>query len=241
MRKIDTEVLVIGGGATGTGVVRDLALRGFKAILVDKDEYLLQLSRYIHLNPVRAKVVKKPKDYPWTSYRFFLKGQNDSLVNTADTLCHFAGNLKRARRNYQAFVEGSAGLENPFQNLKQGILGDEQFVEEARAHVDPSLFSEEIPRTQRPIKEMGLGKVLETVAAFYGKDRQEITRRGKGKPEREVAVYVAKAVTGKTNKEIGIIFGIKGSSVSEIVKRVERRLDKDVQLRREIGTLKDSN
>ena len=211
----------------------------FKAILVDKDEYLLQLSRYIHLNPVRAEVVEKPEDYPWTSYHLFLGEKKDPLVDTSEILFLFGRNDKRARRSYRAFVEGTVNAENPLRNLTKGILGDEQFVEKVRPHVNPSSMGEEIPRTQRPTKEIPVENVVGRVAALYGKDKEMIFRRGKGKPEREAAVYVAKAATGKTNGEIGVYFGIKGSAVSEIIKRVERRFDQDVRFRQKIGALKD--
>ena len=58
---------------------------------MDKDRYLISLSRYIHLNPVRAKLVKGPEDYPWTSYRAFIEQKTEnSLVDTEDTLSYFS-------------------------------------------------------------------------------------------------------------------------------------------------------
>jgi hypothetical protein len=48
----------------------------YKAILVDIDEYAKELSRYIHLNPVRAKLVETPQQYEWSSYKFYIGQQN---------------------------------------------------------------------------------------------------------------------------------------------------------------------
>ncbi len=73
-----------------------------------------------------------------------------------------------------------------------------------------------------------------------GEDKEMITCRGRGKPEREMAVYVAKAVTGKTNREIGAFGEIKGSAVSEVIRREERKFEKDEYFRQEILELKDS-
>ncbi len=70
-------------------------------------------------------------------------------------------------------------------------------------------------------------------------DGKVSSARGKpGKPESEAAVYVAKPVTGKTNREIGSFLGIKGSAVSEIVRRVERRLGQEEHFPWEMVTLK---
>src|SRR3990170_8349518 len=62
----------------------------FKGIIVDKDEYLIALSRYIHLNPVRAKIVQKLEDYKWTSYKAFIGIGKNALVDTTDTLSYFS-------------------------------------------------------------------------------------------------------------------------------------------------------
>jgi len=68
---------------------------------VDKDRYLIALSRYIHLNPVRAKLVKRPVDYPWTSYKAFIDQKvENSLVDTEETLSYFSKRRNRAVRGY---------------------------------------------------------------------------------------------------------------------------------------------
>src|SRR4030042_6587968 len=58
----------------------------YKAFIVDKGGYLLALGRYIHLNPVRAGVVRRPEESGWSSYRDYLSGRNDGLVDTDETL-----------------------------------------------------------------------------------------------------------------------------------------------------------
>ena len=73
----------------------------FKSIVVDRDSYLGELSRYIHLNPVRAGLAQKPEDYPFSSYRAYLKPTKDDLVSTEALLDLVGGGKDRARRRYR--------------------------------------------------------------------------------------------------------------------------------------------
>ncbi len=78
----------------------------FKAILIDADEYLKHLSRYIHLNPVRAKMVPQPSKYRWSSYLAFIgKLKSPPFLETDWFLSNFGKRKKEAKRNYQDFVE----------------------------------------------------------------------------------------------------------------------------------------
>ncbi len=108
----------------------------FKSILVEKDEYLLELSRYLHLNPVKAKMAKYPEDYKWSSYPIYLGKRRDLLVDTKFILDLFssAEDIDRQRDAYKQFVELElAGLENKEDWLKQHLkrrrfLASEKFV-----------------------------------------------------------------------------------------------------------------
>lgn len=89
----------------------------FKGIIVDKDEYLITLSRYIHLNPVRAGIVQKPEESKWTSYPSYI-GKANGLVDTDDTLTRFSDTKRKAVKKYREFVEaGIGGVENPFKEV----------------------------------------------------------------------------------------------------------------------------
>lgn len=104
----------------------------FKAILIDADEYLKHLSRYIHLNPVRAKMVSTPAEYPWSSYAAFIgKQKAPKFLETDWLLSNFGKNKKQAKQNYKHFVESVniKALENPSKHITEGfILGDVDFV-----------------------------------------------------------------------------------------------------------------
>jgi len=107
----------------------------FKSILVEKEAYLLELSRYIHLNPVKAGYVISPEQYLWSSYKCYIGSRRDSLVNVDYLLSYFSdGEGEKAGREYGKFVE--EGLVNMADNFdwidnnafRKYFLGSKEFV-----------------------------------------------------------------------------------------------------------------
>src|SRR3990172_7313322 len=109
----------------------------FKAILVDRDSYLLELCRYVVLNPVRAGMVKKPSAYPLSSFRPTMGLDPVPRFLTVDwVLSQFARTKVSARRRYREFVEAGIGLPSPWEALKgQTLLGGEGFVEKLKPYL----------------------------------------------------------------------------------------------------------
>jgi REP element-mobilizing transposase RayT len=213
----------------------------FKGIIVDKDRYLIALSRYIHLNPVRAKLVKRPADYPWTSYKAFLDQKaEDSLVDTGDTLSYFSKHRKRAVRAYREFVEAAEGKEeNPFAAMEAGLLlGKGPFKAKVLRRIEKMKVDEEIPQARRLRKRVSVDAVIKACQLFYGRNRKALVERVRGNEGRQVAIYLAKILSGEKGKEIGRHFGIKGPAVSDAIKRIEGRLEKESQLRERIEFLR---
>jgi REP element-mobilizing transposase RayT len=211
----------------------------FKGIIVDKDEYLIGLSRYIHLNPIRAAMVQRPEDYQWSSYKAYRNNSGDALVHTADTLSYFSKNKEKALKAYQAFIEeGIEGKENPLKKVEGGILlGGKEFKEKIRRLLDKREVDEEIPQIKRLRGEAQMDKVIKTCSSFYGKQQDDLLKRGKEKPERQIGIYLSKILSGKKNVEIGKFFGIKGPAVSGVMRTIEGRLENDKKLRQEIAHL----
>jgi len=212
----------------------------FKGIIVDKDRYLVVLSRYIHLNPVRVKLVKRPIEYPWTSYRSFIdpKAEN-SLVDTGETLLYFSKHRHKAIRAYRGFVEGDEGRdENPFGKMEAGILlGEGAFKAKVLRRIERMKIDEEIPQAKMLRKKVTIDAVIKACQLFYGKKRKALVERAKGNEGRQVTIYLAKKLSGEKGKEIGQHFGIKGPAVSDVIKRIEGRLEKEGQLRERIELL----
>ncbi|WP_245523289.1 REP-associated tyrosine transposase [Syntrophotalea carbinolica] len=113
----------------------------YKAIVVDKDNYLLELSRYIHLNPVRANLVLKPGEYPYSSYRLFISGEEEKMLTQKGVLGMLAKDEQVARECYRTFVEDTLGKEpeNPLKQVYAGaLLGCESFVDKIRQRLENS-------------------------------------------------------------------------------------------------------
>ncbi|MDZ7585126.1 MAG: transposase [Thiobacillus sp.] len=123
----------------------------YKAILVERDSYLLELARYIVLNPLRTGMVKKLEAWPWSSY-FATCGQADvpEWLKTDWILAQFGRQRASAIRKYVAFVHEGARLPSVWTQLQGQIyLGSEKFVKQMQALIEKKPSLDEIPRAQR--------------------------------------------------------------------------------------------
>ena len=123
----------------------------FKGILVDKDRYLLELTRYVVLNPVRAGMVTHPGKYPWSSYRAMVGEVATPRWLASDVLLgQFGKRRSEARRRYRQFVLEGMGGATLWAELRQQIyLGDERFVERMQRKAEIQGDELSIPRAQR--------------------------------------------------------------------------------------------
>jgi len=129
------------------GRVGHLFQSRYKGILCQSDQYLAELVRYIHLNPVRAKIVRTPAAYPYSSHRAYIGLEEPWLVDIEPVLRHFGGTKKLARERFALFVDAGikVGHREEFYAAEEGrILGSEEFVDETKTRVG------EIPRAARP-------------------------------------------------------------------------------------------
>jgi len=181
----------------------------FKAILVERDSYLLELARYVVLNPVRAKMVKVPDDYAWSSYRATLGLAPVAGGLSIDWLLgQFAKTKAVARQRYQTFVQAGLGQPSPWKELKgQVILGSEAFVEKIRPQLKATEMVAEIPKRQRRLHRPGLKKLL------AGLDSKEA---------RNQAMASAYLEHGYTLTEIGREVHLHYATVSRIIKSREK-------------------
>jgi putative transposase len=105
----------------------------YKAMLCDKDSYLLSLLKYIHMNPVRAGRAKSPEAYPWGSHGSYVgRARDRGIVDSEPVLWIFGEDRRKARRAYQEYMEekGMLPREEVYATVDQRIVGDEGFVEE---------------------------------------------------------------------------------------------------------------
>jgi len=174
----------------------------YKAILVDRENYLLELSRYIALNPVRAGMVASAKDWPWSSYRATIgQTKKPDYLNTEWLLAAFAKRKSVAIERYKEFVAAGKSQPSPWALLRNQIyLGSEPFVEKMKSLVDGEKELSEVPLSQR----RPLPKALSSFEAA-SKDRND-------------AIIKSYRGGGYTLKEIGDYFGLHYSTVSGIIK-----------------------
>lgn len=176
----------------------------FTGIVVDKDSYLMELTRYVVLNPVRANMVVTPGDWPWSSYGAMIgEVLAPDWLSTDGLLLQFGDDRATARMGYREFVAAGVGAESIWSELRQQIyLGDDNFVTRVQAQADVSGDVLEVPRSQRRIPVLSLEAIC---------DRFE---------DRDVAVAEAYKSGGYTYRQIGEFFEIHRSTVRRIARRL---------------------
>ncbi len=179
----------------------------FKAILVERRSYLLELARYIVLNPIRTKMVKNPNRYPWSSYPATMGAvTSPSWLSSDWILGQFAKTRSVAQRRYAEFVAQGRNLPSPWSELKgQVLLGSEAFVAKMRPLLEGKGAHKEILRAQRRAHRPGLKSL------FSARVRQD-------KPVRDAAMRRAYLEYGYTMAAVAREAGIHYSTVSKVIK-----------------------
>jgi REP element-mobilizing transposase RayT len=214
----------------------------FKAIVVEKEAYLLELCRYVVLNPVRAGVVKDPAASPWSSYRATAGLTPAPGWLTVDwLLAQFGRTQRAAQAQYRQFVaEGMRQPSAPWEEVVGQIyLGHEAFIRRAqrasRRAADP-----EIPRRQRQPAWLSPEAVLQHVARDYGLAVPDLVRPTRRPTEaRQVALYGLRRWAGEALPSIARRMGMSYSAVSRRVGAVARRLAQDKRLRLRVERVLD--
>jgi hypothetical protein len=123
----------------------------FKAILIQKDSHLLEVCRYVVLNPVRAKMVEQPGDYAWSSYLATAgKAKSHPCLTTDWVLSQFSGKRGKAEQEYRKFVSWGIGQKTIWSEVRgQALLGEESFMEKMADYLKKHKEIPEITRSQR--------------------------------------------------------------------------------------------
>jgi putative transposase len=177
----------------------------YKAILVEKEAYLLELCRYVVLNPVRAHMVKDMGDWFWSSYLAMTgKSSPPGWLETDWLLSHFSLQRKRAISKYIDFVREGIELPAVWGNLSQQIfLGGEKFINKHQKLIAKKESLDDIPALQK--------RAAPRAISYYQK---------KHKNEKQ-AIYQIYLSGGYTLKEIGDYYGKHYTTISRIIKKLE--------------------
>jgi REP element-mobilizing transposase RayT/DNA-binding CsgD family transcriptional regulator len=178
----------------------------FKAILVQKENYLLELCSYVVLNPVRAKIVEKPEAWRWSSY-CATAGiiRTPAHLSTGWILGLFSSKRETAQKGYRKFIREGIPRGSPWDELQgQVILGEEGFFEEFKNLLDEKSHVTEIPRPQRHLRRPSLAKIF---------------KEQKTKTQRNENIYHAHVAHGYLLKEIADYLKIHYTTVSKAIAR----------------------
>jgi REP element-mobilizing transposase RayT len=208
----------------------------YRGILVEKDAYLLSLSRYVHLNPVRAGVVRRLEQYRWSTYLGYIgKGKELQWVEYGWVLSQFGKEKKKARERYREYVEEGlrAKEPTPLKNLYgQALLGGEGFIERIKGVLKGRRLSEGIVERKRFLGHPTPEEVVGVVSEAFGVNEGEIWERGgRANTARKVAIDCCHRYTGLSNGAIGELFGgIHYSTVSKVTAQLRAEMVKDKEL-----------
>ncbi len=216
----------------------------FKAVLVDADEYLEQLSRYIHLNPVQAKIVAKPMDYPWSSYPAFVgKTKNPEWLTTGEILSHFEKRRSTAIKKYKSFIEevDIDALDDLHKETFGGfILGNIPFIKWVqKAFLASRENTQEIPELKELKPRVSPARILEAVCAACNCRKEKVIKKGgHGSHERAMAIYLARDLSGMSGKELGVFFNVSGAAVTMRYNQFSRYINDNKKLDEQVQEIK---
>ncbi len=185
----------------------------FKAILIERDGYLLELCRYIVLNPVRAHMTSSADQYAWSSYQATLGMVTAPTGLTINwVLAQFAKTRSVARKRYAAFVTEGIGNASPWSALKgQILLGGDAFMKKIAPYLQEKTPAREVPKRQRLIHRPTLNQLFSTV---------------KTKPDRNQTMAQAHLDYDYTQTEIANMLQLHYSTVSRIIRAEEGKISK---------------
>ena len=205
----------------------------YKSIIIDGDSYFLELTRYIHLNPVKAKMVKSPEEYRWTSFHGYMKKKGDEYINKDKIKLY----LDMKTEEYKKFVlEGINIKTDLFKNVYAGfLLGSVEFIKEKLKDLKGQVEGEEISYKKSLKGQVKKEDIINGVTRYYKKSLEEICN-DKWRPmkEKKITIYLMKKFTDLTNNEIGKIFGMTYSAISKSKRCIADLIKQNKDIKKEV-------
>lgn len=209
----------------------------FKALLIDVDSYLLELIRYIHLNPVRAGMSHHPGAYPWSSHASYSGAVAKPPWLTMDwALSQFAEQADLAAERFETFVADGLdeGHRKEFHSgsFEGRVLGDDDFIDQALLKAQETRHA-----------DITLEQVVESVCSVYQLSASELCAAGKGQPAAEARAVAAGIIRNSDSVSLIELAGFLNrdlSGLSQAALRIERRAGADDLLRRKFDRVSAS-
>ncbi|HKL48920.1 MAG TPA: transposase [Desulfuromonadales bacterium] len=205
----------------------------YKPVLVDADNYLLELTRYVHLNPVRAGMVSSPADYQWSSHNAYLGNDQFPWLCTEFVLSQFQKDDHSARKAYSVFIlagmEGHDFGERILKDGGGGILGDDDFAKQVLGS-----------GARGPRKKSSVEKLQELVLAEFACSMEELGSRSQKRSftrARSVIGWLAMQSETASLTEVGKWFGRDVATMSAAVRRLDEKKKQDMELQKGLKRL----
>lgn len=193
----------------------------YKALLCDRDVYLLSLIKYINMNPVRAKIVDEMSEYQWSSHSEYAKRtKKKGIIDVDQVLRLFSEDKATARKLYQSYMRGEVSVkkEDIYRAVDRRILGEEQFLQEVLERHDVELSQ------KRRAGEYSMGEIAKAVEMVLGIQLKQIRQKSKSREisrGRQIISIVANEY-GYKGKEIGEFIHKDAAMITRHLKEKER-------------------
>lgn len=210
----------------------------YKAMLIEEDEYLAQVMRYIHLNPIKAKLVIKPEDYEWSSHKAYLRPKPPDWLSTAMMGKHFGG--RKAFHHY--VLEGNEKAIAAVYSQKRlpVILGSEEFIETVRSRVNPP--NQEHVRSDRQFVRPTVQKIATVVADVLKTPISHLFEGGRGRTNRarQIAIWALQEFGDLSYSEIAQHLSlVSPRTVGWTCHQVKNRTKNDRQLNNQLKKIEE--
>jgi hypothetical protein len=194
----------------------------YKSILVEEDAYSTKLSSYIHLNPVRARIIDNINEYEWSSYLDYT-GERKSIerLDIGFILKQFDTDQDEAVKKYERFVLTNTDMDNPMGDSFKGIaIGGKAYIDKIKEKIKLMGKKREIGETKLAVTNT-TEEIINVVKNIFSISREEIFNKQRGNKYRQLAIYLVKKYTCLKLKEIGILFKMDYAAISQASKRYE--------------------
>jgi putative transposase len=192
----------------------------YKSILVDKDSYALELTRYIALNPVRARLAKQAGDWRWSSYRATAGQEPAPSWLAVDWVLEQFG-TRGPRRAYQQFVQHGLGQSSPWEHLRGQIwLGDQAFLDRMQA-LSARQPSENVTRAQRTPTRPSADAITAMVLSAYRIKDEKALRSRESQQAFQAWVYLLRRAGNEALRDVAQRCKVSASRISKIQRTIE--------------------
>jgi hypothetical protein len=216
----------------------------YKSILVDAENYLLTLSRYIHLNPIRANIVKHPAKYRWSSYKFYSKNiPAPDWLYINETLSRFGSTQQKNKYSLFIMEKTDQEVENFYRKaVLLPILGSDAFRKKiSETYFQEKVLFQQIPDHKKALPAPKLLQICKIVASYYKLPLDTFYRvdRLHGNQGRTIAIYLATEMSGKKFKIIADFFkNISATGISQVVARTKKLILNKPKIANDITNLR---